>query len=216
MIRKSPWHHHWNSTKTQALFRSRWWSRTTVGRYYLHGVHFSNLKYLGTEGVIRYWMDVEGGGYVLMRNVFQNPEPVATRLDDLHVTWTREVIHINESRSQRSQRSQKSLIRSRFFYVFLSVLRIRPSLSATSATSATLEMHCIESGGCSSLSIGLLADDATSYLEVYSANPCSASLCKSKMYLIGFIWESWKITFKIQKTFVDFWCRGLTDFTLQA
>lgn len=100
--------------------------------------------------------------------------------------------------------------------MFLSVLRIRPSLSASSATSATLEMHCIESGGCSSLSIGLLADDATSYLEVYSANPCSASLCKSKMYLIGFIWESWKITFRIQKTFVDFWCRGLTDFTLQA
>ena len=99
--------------------------------------------------------------------------------------------------SQRSQRSQKSLIRSRFSYVFLSVLRIRPSLSATSATSATLEMHCIESGGCSSLSIGLLADDATSYLEVYSANPCSASLCKSKMYLTGVIWESWKITFQI-------------------
>lgn len=114
-------------------------------------------------------------------------EPVATRLDDLHVTWTREVIHINESMSQRSQRSEKSLLRSRFSYVFLSVLRIRPSLSATSATSATLEMHCIESGGCSSLSIGLLADDATSYLEVYSASPCSASLCKSKMYLIGFI-----------------------------
>lgn len=109
MIRKSPWHHHWNSTKTQALFRSRWWSRTTVGRYYLHGVHFSNLKYLGTEGVIRYWMDVEGGGYVLMimRNVFQNPEPVATRLDDLHVTWTREVIH-NESKESKESKESDS------------------------------------------------------------------------------------------------------------
>lgn len=135
-----------------------------------------------------------------------------------HEAW-RPTCHLDKrGHSQWINKSKEwnSLLWSRFFFVFLSVLRIRPSLSATSATSATLEMHCIESGGCSSLSIGLLADDATSYLEVYSANPCSASLCKSKMYLTGFIWESWKITFKIQKTFVDFLCRGLTDFTLQA
>ena len=134
-----------------------------------------------------------------------------------HEAW-RPTCHLDErSHSHQWIKGVKRVcFEAGFSYVFLSVLRIRPSLSATSATSATLEMHCIESGGCSSLSIGLLADDATSYLEVYSANPCSASLCKSKMYLIGFIWESWKITFKIQKTFVDFWCRGLTDFTLQA
>ena len=64
-------------------------------------------------------MDVEGGGYFLMRNLFQNPEPVATRLDDLHVTWTREVIH-NESMSQRSQRSEILCFEAGFHMFFVS------------------------------------------------------------------------------------------------
>ena len=51
-------------------------------------------------------MDVEGGGYLLMRNLFQNPEP-ATRLDDLHVTWTREVIH-NESKESKESKESDS------------------------------------------------------------------------------------------------------------
>ena len=57
------------------------------------------------------WMskDVE----ILKRNLF-NPEP-ATRPDDLHVTWTREVVHINESKESKKS---NSLIRSRFLYVF--------------------------------------------------------------------------------------------------